>query len=85
MPPGEWTVEHPRDWTPEDEAQLRAALPPQATLTFRGTDEFDAGFRIQADGATLDCTPERLLAGQSSNQARLLAEMCAELERGAPS
>jgi hypothetical protein len=85
LPPGEWTIEHPRDWTAEDEARLRAALPPQAVLTFRGTDEFGAGFRIQADGATLDCTPERLLAGESANQARLLAEMSAELDRGASS
>ena len=82
LSPGQWTVEHPREWTAEDEAQLRAALPPEAVLAFKATDEFDAGFRILANGATLDCTPERLLAGQSANQARLLAEMSAELDRG---
>ena len=82
LPPGDWIVEHPRDWTAEDEAELRAALPPQAVLTFRGTDEIYAGFRIQADGATLDCTPERLLADESVYQARLLAEISAELDRG---
>jgi len=82
LPPGDWIVEHPRDWTAEDEDALRVALSPQAVLTFRETDEFDAGFRIEADGATLDCTPERLLAEQSVNQARLLAEMSAELDRG---
>ena len=63
---------------------MRADLPPQAVLTFRRTDDFDAGFRIGADGATLDCTPERLLAEQSANQARLLAEMDAELEAPSP-
>ncbi len=81
LPPAAWTVERPSEWTAEDEAQLRAALPPEAALTFKETDEFDEGFRILADGATLDCTPNRLLAGQSVNQARLLAEMCAELEK----
>ncbi len=80
LPPGAWTIEHPREWTTADEARLRAALPPEAALTFTETDEFDAGFRIQADGATLDCTPERLLAEQSVNQARLLAEMSAEID-----
>ncbi len=81
LPPGDWIIEHPQNWTAADEAQLRGALPPQAVLNFKETDEFDAGFRIQADGATLDCTPERLLAEQSANQARLLAEMSAELDR----
>jgi len=80
---GAWTVEHPREWTAEDEARLRAALPPETVLAFRGTDEFNAGFRILTDGATLDCTPERLLAEESVNQARLLAEMNAEIDRGA--
>jgi hypothetical protein len=79
--PGAWTVEHPREWTMEDEAQLRAALPAKVALTFRTTDEFDAGFRIQADGATLDCTPGRLLAEESIYQGRLLAELSAEVER----
>ena len=63
-------------------AVARRASACKPSSTFRATDEFDAGFRIQADGATLDCTPERLLAGQSANQARLLAEMSAELDRG---
>jgi len=81
LPPGAWAVEHPREWTVDDEAQLRAALPAKVALTFRTTDEFDAGFRIQADGATLDCTPERLLAEESVYQGRLLAELRAELDR----
>jgi hypothetical protein len=79
--PGAWAVEHPLAWTVEDEAQLRAALPAEADLTFRASDEFDAGLRIQADGVTLDCTPERLLAEKSVYQARLLAEMSAELDK----
>ncbi|HKN30829.1 MAG TPA: hypothetical protein VJY34_24340 [Roseiarcus sp.] len=81
LPPSVWSVEHPHEWTAEDEAQLRAALPAEAELTFRATDEFDAGFRILADGATLDCTPERLLAEKSVIQARLLAEMSAEVDK----
>jgi hypothetical protein len=83
--PGGWAIEHPLEWSAEDEAALRADLPPQAVLTFKkATDDLDAGFRIKADGATLDCTPERLLAEQSTNQARLLAEMNAELEAPSP-
>ncbi len=85
LSPGPWTVVHPREWTAEDEAQLCAALPPEAVLAFNATDEFDVGFRILADGATLDCTPERLLAAELANQARLLAEMSAELDRGGSS
>jgi len=81
LPPGAWTVEHPREWTSDDETQLRAALPSKAVLTFQATDEFDAGFRIKADGATLDCTPERLLAEKTVIQARLLAEMSAEVDK----
>ena len=81
LPLGVWSVEHPREWTVDDEAQLRAALPAKVGLTFKTTDEFDAGFRIQADGATLDCTPERLLAEESVYQGRLLAELRAELDR----
>ena len=47
LPPGAWAVEHPREWTVDDEAQLRAALPAKVALTFRTTDEFDAGFRTR--------------------------------------
>ncbi len=80
LPQGQWVVENPREWTAEDEAHLRSALQGKACLTFRASDQFEEGFRIVAGGATLDCTPERLLADKSVNQAMLLAEMYAELE-----
>jgi hypothetical protein len=80
LPPGDWVIEHPADWRPEDEARLRGDLPPEVKLAFAVSDDIDAGFRIQTEGATLDCTPERLLAEKSVNQARLLAEMAAEVD-----
>ena len=82
LPPGAWVIEHPDDWTPEDEARMRKALPDDSALTFRASSEFEAGLRILTDGAILDGTPERLLADKAVTQARLLAEMSEENEAG---
>lgn len=76
--PGSWTIEHPADWTKDDAAQLRAGLdkavsPPEVNLV--PSAEFEAGLRAHSHGATLDSTPERLLADKAATQARLLAEM----------
>lgn len=81
LPPGDWTIEHSDEWTAEDEARLRAALPEDVTATLVLSDDFEAGLRITSGSATLDGTPERLMADPASNQARLLAAL--DRERGA--
>ena len=46
------------------------------TLTFKATDDFDAGFRIQADGRRSTARRERLLAEQSATR-RACSPRCA--------
>lgn len=73
--PGPWIVEHPQDWPEVEHAALLDRLPPEAraAVTFRPCSDVDAGLRIRAGGATLDATPERLLADKPAVQAFLLA------------
>lgn len=75
LPAGDWTIEHSTEWTDADEARVRAALPSNVAATFVGCDDLEAGLRIVAGSATLDGTPERLMADPVSNQARLLAAL----------
>ena len=73
--PGPWQVEHPLDWSDADRTALLDRLDPahRAEVAFHGCDDFDAGLRILAGGATLDATPERLMADKPATQALLLA------------
>ena len=73
--PGPWTVEHPRGWSADEQAEFLARLGPdrQAEVTFLESPDFDAGLRVLASGATLDATPKRLLADTPAVQALLLA------------
>lgn len=76
--PGTWTVEHPADWSATDTEHLKARVRKLAdinALELVASEEFEAGLRAHSRGATLDLTPERLLADKAATQARLLAEM----------
>lgn len=73
--PGAWTVEHPADWSDDEQAAFLSCLEPdqRARVNFRRSEDFDTGLRILSDGAVLDATPERLLADKPAVQALLLA------------
>lgn len=73
--PGDWVVEHPADWGDDERAAFLDHLGPTpgAVVSFRRADDIDCGLRIRAQGATLDATPERILADKPAVQALLLA------------
>ncbi len=74
---GTWIVQHPADWNADEQRDFRAALDAgdAAKITFTIDNEVTAGLRIRAEQATLDATPQGLLADQSAIAAMFLAEM----------
>ena len=72
-----WRVAHPADWTSGEQQDFAAALAPR-DVSFASDDAIAAGLRITADEATLDATPDGLLADTRSIGALLLAA----IERG---
>ncbi|WP_333823481.1 hypothetical protein [Pinisolibacter sp.] len=78
--PGNWVVEHPKDWAEDEAGAFLEALPAEARggVRFRAVDDFEAGLRVVAPGVVLDATPERLLADKPAVQALLLAGIARE-------
>jgi hypothetical protein len=69
-----WTVEHPADWSADDESRLIAACDARAVRvsTFVADPGIRAGVRIRLDDACLDGTLDGLLADRRSVEARIL-------------
>jgi len=74
---GPWTVEHEAHWNAEEQRQFRQALGGDAgrDVSFTIDSGLLAGLRIHADQATLDATPEGLLADKPMIAALLLYEI----------
>jgi F0F1-type ATP synthase membrane subunit b/b' len=72
-----WTVEHDAGWGADEQRQFREALGAGANLeiSFAIDPELDAGLRVRADQATLDASPQGLLADNSTIAALLLYEI----------
>jgi hypothetical protein len=70
-----WTVEHPSDWSADEERQFRTAFGGDAAVTFTADRDMPAGLRIRTTHATLDATIQGLLADGPAVAAQLLAEV----------
>jgi hypothetical protein len=75
LPPGAWTVEHPKDWGAPEQTQFRKAIDAGAKMSFKATGGFSCGLRIIFDQAVLDATPNGLLADATTVAALLLDEI----------
>ena len=80
--PAAWVVEHPADWNAREHQDFLGVLGKRnvgtrdgGEITFKAEKDVTAGLRIRADQATLDATPQGLLADQSTIIALLLAEI----------
>jgi F0F1-type ATP synthase membrane subunit b/b' len=78
--PGNWQVSHPADWSAEEQKNFALAMGEAEGITFQADKDVSAGLRITADQATLDTTPDGLLADARTIAALLLDE----LTKGAP-
>jgi F0F1-type ATP synthase membrane subunit b/b' len=74
LPPGDWRIEHPRDWSAAEQKQFVEAARNSIRMTFVACD-FAAGLRVRADQAVLDATPQGLLADSINIDALLLDEI----------
>jgi hypothetical protein len=73
---GSWTVEHPADWSADEQRNLRTSLGAgDDAVTFAADRNIAAGIRIRAAEATLDATLQGLLVDRPGVAARLLAEL----------
>lgn len=77
---GDWRVSHPADWGAEEQKSFADAVGGADGITFKADKTLTAGLRIAADQATLDATPDGLLADTRTIAALLLDE----LTKGAP-
>jgi hypothetical protein len=80
--PGAWVVEHPADWNAREHQDFLGGLGLRKLgtrggdeIAFKADQDVTAGIRIRADQATLDATPQGLLADRSTITALLLAEI----------
>lgn len=80
--PGAWQVAHPADWNAEEQKQFAAALGETNSISFLADKDVSAGLRITADQATLDATPDGLLADTRTIAALLLDELTKGLTTG---
>ncbi len=79
---GTWTVEHPADWSADEQRNFRIALGAgDDAITFAADGDIAAGIRIRAAEATLDATPQGLLVDRQAVAALLLAEIAATDDR----
>jgi hypothetical protein len=79
---GTWTVEHPADWSADEQRNFRIALGAgDDAITFTADGDIAAGIRIRAAEATLDATPQGLLVDRQAVAALLLAEIAATDDR----
>jgi len=77
MVPGkDWLVEHPQDWTSNEQKQLRAQVNDKYTgqLKFIKLPEMTAGIRIKTDGATIDGSLQGLMADRTGIESIFLAQ-----------
>ena len=72
---GDWQVSHPADWSAEEQQGFADAVGDADGITFQADKEVSAGLRIAADQATLDATPDGLLADRRTIAALLLDEL----------
>ncbi len=72
---GAWQVAHPADWSAQEQQAFSAATGDADGISFQADDHVSAGLRITADHATLDATPDGLLADTRTIAALLLDEL----------
>jgi hypothetical protein len=72
-----WLVEHPADWSEQEQQDFLASLGAgeTAAVSFKPDSDLTAGLRIKADHALLDATPQGLLADGRTVAALLLDEI----------
>ena len=75
---GAWQVSHPADWSAEEQKGFADAVGGADGIAFQADKEITAGLRIAADQATLDATPDGLLADTRTIAALLLDELTKE-------
>jgi hypothetical protein len=75
---GAWQVAHPADWGAEEQKEFSVAVGGAGEISFQADQELRAGLRITADQATLDATPDGLLADTRTIAALLLDELSKE-------
>jgi hypothetical protein len=79
---GPWTVEHPADWSADEQRNFRIALcAGDDAITFAADGDIAAGIRIRAAEAKLDATPQGLLVDRQAVAALLLDEIAATDDR----
>lgn len=77
MVPGkDWLVEHPKDWSGEEQKQLRSQVNDKFTgkLKFNKVTEITAGIRIITDGAVIDGSLQGLMADKNGIESIFLAQ-----------
>ncbi|MGA7973955.1 MAG: hypothetical protein WCA36_14225, partial [Pseudolabrys sp.] len=75
---GDWQVAHPADWSAEDQKGFADAAGNADGISFQADKDVKAGLRIAVDQATLDATPDGLLADTRTIAALLLDELTKE-------
>lgn len=76
---GAWLVEHPADWSAQEQQQFIAAIDGGGAngsdVSFQAKTDVGSGLRVKADQAVLDATPHGLLADQTAIAALLLDQI----------
>jgi F0F1-type ATP synthase membrane subunit b/b' len=72
---GAWAVEHPKDWSAQEQKQFIKAIGDGTKVSFKAAGDVDCGLRIKSDQAVLDATPRGLLADATTIAALLLDEI----------
>lgn len=75
---GDWRITHPPDWGEDEQKDFADAVGGADGITFEAGKNVSAGLRISADRATLDATPDGLLADTRTIAALLLDELTRE-------
>lgn len=73
--PGAWLVEHPKDWSEQEQTQFIKAIGDGAMVSFKARSDVSCGLRITSDQAVLDATRQGLLADSTTIAALLLDEI----------
>ena len=75
LPAGDWLIEHPADFSTEEQQQLLEQAQKQAGAKpdISSAPDLTAGIRISADGATVDGSLRGLLSDRTELEALLLA------------
>ena len=75
LPAGGWLIEHPADFSAEEQQQLleQARTPAGAEPEVSSVPDLAAGIRISAEGATVDGSLRGLLSDRTELEALLLA------------